>query len=161
MALLAFPIFSKNRKLPPSLPIKASRSPSLLISTKVGFALNPTSGMPKPSEDPAKLALLVLPLFLKKRVLPYLSPMKRSRSLSPSISAKTGLLQDPPLGKLKPIEDPAKAGLLTLPVFWKKRMFPAWLPMKRSRSPSSSISAKTGLARPPTSGKPKPTEGSA
>ena len=42
-------------------------------------------------EVPAKAAAVALPVLRKNRVLPPTSPMKRSKSPSPSMSAKAGL----------------------------------------------------------------------
>ena len=47
---------------------------------------------------------------------------------------------------------------MAVPVLRKKRVLPMPLPMKASRSPSASMSAKAGLALLPTLGSPKPVE---
>src|SRR3990172_12695410 len=82
--------------------------------------------------------------------------MKVSRSPSPSRSAKAGLLLYPTSARPKGLaEAAAKAGAALLPVFWKKKVVPESSPMKASRSPSPSRSAKPGLLRDPTSARPK------
>ena len=69
--MLAGPIFLKNTVLPASLPIKASKSPSLSISVKVGLApLNPNGLL----IAAVKAGLVAVPRFLKKSVFALLLP---------------------------------------------------------------------------------------
>ena len=63
------------------------------------------------------------------------------------MSAKAGLAYEPKLGSPRSIEVLAKAGLVALPVLRKKIVLPYSSPMKASRSPSPSMSAKAGLAK--------------
>src|SRR5919108_1019 len=81
--------------------------------------------------------------------------MKASRSPSPSRSAKTGVALYPTSVRPKGSAEEAKAGAEEEPVFSKKIVFPRLLPMKASRSPSPSRSAKAGEALPPTLARPK------
>ncbi len=127
---------------------KASKSPSPSTSAKFGV-------LPWPTSTPARglsavVTLAKVPLSLRKKVMwPSPCPMKASKSLSPSISAKVGAL-------FPSTFTPSKG--LPVPVTWvkvplslrKKLILPSLFPMKASLSPSPSISAKVGVLLPPT-----------
>ena len=150
-------VLRKKRVLPALLPIKRSRSPSPSASAKAGVAEKPTSVIPKGLVTAEANSGSVLPgaaMLRKKKVSPLfatLLPMKRSRSPSPSASAKAGLALMT-MGIPKGVSPPScmNAGVSAEPVLRKKKVFPKVSPMKRSRSPSRSMSANSGLAIKPT-----------
>ena len=98
------------------------------MSTKSLAALKPTSLIPKGLvvEPPEKSGAVDVPVFSKKTVLPNLSPMKASRSPSPSMSTKSEAALKPtsliPKGLV--VEPPEKSGAAEVPEFWKKTVLP-------------------------------------
>ena len=85
------PVFAKKNVPPATSPTKASRSPSPSMSTKVGTLKSPTSVSPNGSTiGAANAAMVGVPMFARKRVLPSAPPTNPSRSPSPSRSASVG-----------------------------------------------------------------------
>ena len=153
------PVLWKKTVLPQRSPMKASRSPSPSMSAKTGAAARPTLLIPKglAVESSVKSGAAEVPVLLKKAVVPSVPPIKASRSPSPSISTKSGAARVPTslIPKALVVEPPEKSGAAEVPVFRKKTVVPLIWPMKASRSPSASMSAKTGVERSPTSASPK------
>ena len=82
--------------------------------------------------------------------------MKASRSPSPSMSPRVGVLWDPMSKRPNGLVSGAlKAGALADPVFRRKIKFPENSPTRASRSPSPSTSARSGEAMNPTPARPK------
>ena len=89
------PVLRKKTVLPCSSPTKASRSPSLSMSTSVGLANFPISVRPKFPDSRTKTGGPALPVLRKNWVMPLLLPTSASRSPSPSMSASVGLAKLP------------------------------------------------------------------
>ena len=98
------------------------------------------------------------PCSERRSVLPSASPRRRSRSPSPSMSAKAGAAKLPtlaiPNGATTSV---AKTAARELPVF-RRKCTPSSEPTKALRSPSPSMSAKTGVLKTPTSVVPERSE---
>ena len=111
-------VFSKYFMSPPAAPINASRSPSPSRSAKLGAGLAPTLARPKGlSTMRANSGLIAVPVFSKYLVSPLNSPMKASRSPSPSRSMNVGLAKSPTSNRPKGLSiTPAKRGVIAVPV---------------------------------------------
>ena len=88
-----------------------------------------------------------MPSFLIKIISPAMLPTKASRSPSPSTSAKSGVDPRPVLvfGNILLLES-EKSGFVGEPLFKYNLIPPYRSPMKQSKSPSPSISTKSGTA---------------
>ena len=90
-----------------------------------------------------------VPSFSIYIVCPSYSPIKASRSPSPSISANSGDENRPTSSNPKGLLEEfvlSNAGVEEDPVFSRKMIFPSPFPKKTSRSPSLSRSANSGTA---------------